>query len=168
MKNFDITKLQKLNQGMIDALDKMIGTELPRLMAQVPQDQDVAHEDYMVSVRKREGGALFDKNLTPFGDGGTNDLLSAAIPVKEYQYEFEQLVPGADGKINGTQAKKPMQDSKLPNATLRRIWTLADLDGDGKLDLLEFSICKHLIKMKLDGHDLPVEIPPAWASPIAE
>ena len=168
LRMFDITKLQKLNQGLIDALDKMISTELPRLMSQVPQDQDVTHEDYMQSVRKRDGGALYDKNLTPFGDGETLDLLNSPIPVNEFQYEFEQLGPGADGKVNGTQAKKPMQDSKLPNATLRRIWTLADLDSDGKLDLMEFAICKRLIKMKLDGHDLPVVIPQAWVSPIAE
>ena len=63
-----------------------------------------------------------------------------------------------------------MQKSKLPNATatLCRMWTLSDLDKDGKLDLREFAICKQLIKMKLDGHDLSVEIPDVWISPMAE
>jgi len=168
LKTFDITKLAKLNQGMIDALDKMIATELPRLMAQVPQDQELANDDYMMSVRKREGGALFESDLTPFGDGATMDILNSPLSVKEFQYEFEKLGPSSDGKINGTQAKQPMQESKLPNATLRRIWTLSDLDKDGKLDLREFAICKQLIKMKLDGHDLPIEVPDIWVSPMVE
>ena len=168
LKNLDIAKLQKFNQGMIDALDKMIASELPRLMAQVPQDQDVAHEDYMCAVKKREGGALFENDVTPFGDGATIDLLNSPLNTKLYQFEFEKLGPDHEGKINGTQAKGPMQGSKLPNAALRRIWTLSDDDKDGKLDLVEFAICKSLMQMKLDGHELPVELPQAWLSPIAE
>merc|ERR1719192_1000801 len=137
-------------------------------MAQVPQDQDLAHEDYMVNVRKREGGALFDKNLTPFGEGMTMDILNSPLPMREYEFEFEKLGPGGDGKINGTVARGPLQDSKLPNATLRRIWTLADFDQDGKLSLHEFAICKQLMKMKLEGHELPVELPQMWMSPVTE
>jgi len=166
LRNFDFTKLQKLNQSLIDALDKMLGTELPRLMSQVPQDQEVANSDYMLNVKKRDGGALYDKNLTPFGEGGTVDLLTAPVPVKKYQYEFEQLGPDAEGKITGTQAKQPMQDSKLPNTTLRRIWNLGDIDKDGKLDCHEFAIVKHLMQMKLDGHEIPIEIPNIWCNPL--
>ena len=168
LKNIDVNKMAKLNQNMITALDKMIATELPRLMTQVPQDQDVANADYMAAVKKREGGALYESDLSPFGDGATMDILNSALGLGDYENEFEELKPGADGKINGTQAKIPMQGSKLPNATLRRIWALADMDKDGKLDLLEFAICKRLMQMKLEGHDLPVEIPQIWVSPIAE
>ena len=168
LRTYDVTKLVKLDQRMIDALDKMIATELPRLMSQVPQDQDVAHEDYMCSVKKREGGALYEDDQTPFGVGATLDLLNTPLNPKEHQFEFEKLQPDQEGKINGTQAKGPMQISKLPNATLRRIWTLSDYDKDGKLDLVEFCICKRLMKMKLDNHELPVELPQAWLSPIAE
>ena len=96
------------------------------------------------------------------------DILNTPLPLKKLEFEFEELGPGADGKINGTKAKISMQNSKLPNATLRRIWNLADMDKDGQLDLLEFAICKQLMQMKLEGHDLPVEIPQVWVSPIAE
>ncbi|KAL5257074.1 hypothetical protein ACHWQZ_G012111 [Mnemiopsis leidyi] len=162
LKKCDFSKFKPMNQGLIDALDKMISTELPRLMAQVPQDQEVFHEDYMRNLNKREGGALYNEDTTPFGVGTTLDILNAPVPVNDYQYEFEQLGPGADGKINGTQAKGPMQDSKLPNSTLKRIWALGDIDKDGKLDIREFAIVKHLVKLKLDGHELPVEVPKIW------
>ena len=162
LKGYDFNKFQKLNQTLIDALDKMLGTELPRLMAQVPQDQECAHEDYMMNIKKREGGALYGKNITPFGDGATLDVMCAPLPIKDYLYEFEQLGPDEDEKLTGTQAKQTMQDSKLPNSSLKRIWTLADQDKDGKLTLYEFAIVKHLIKLKLEGHELPIELPKAW------
>jgi len=168
LRDCDFSTFKKLNPQMIEALDKMISTELPRLMSQVPQDQEVAHEDYMMNVRKREGGALYDENITPFGMGATMDILNSPIPMADYQYEFEQLGPDADGKVTGTQAKKPMQDSKLPNTTLKRIWTLGDVDKDGKLDIREFGIVKHLMKLKLDGHELPLEVPKVWLEALEE
>ena len=162
LKNCDFNTFKKLNLPMIEAVEKMLATELPRLMSQVPQDQEVAHEDFMKNVRKRDGGALYDNDVTPFGMGTTLDLLNSPVPVKLYQHEFESLGPGEDGKVTGTQAKKPMQDSKLPNTTLKRIWNLGDIDKDGKLDVREFAIVKHLMKIKLEGHELPVTVPKVW------
>ena len=80
---------------------------------------------------------------------------------------FERLGP-LNGKITGVQAGKVLQDSGLDFATIRRIWTLSDLDNDGSFDLREFAICKTLIKMKINLQDLPVEIPQVWLSPNAE
>jgi len=37
--------------------------------------------------------------------------------------------------------------------------TLADVDGDGRVDRKEFSIAMYLIKRCLHGHDLPSELP---------
>ena len=42
---------------------------------------------------------------------------------------------------------------------LGKIWKLADYDKDGFLDDEEFALAKHLIKVKLDGNDLPVKLP---------
>lgn len=52
-----------------------------------------------------------------------------------------------------------MVKSKLPNSVLGKIWKLADTDGDGFLDMDEFALAMHLIQVKLEGHDLPVELP---------
>lgn len=56
-------------------------------------------------------------------------------------------------------AKAEMVKSKLPNSVLGKIWKLADTDGDGFLDMDEFALAMHLIQVKLEGHDLPVELP---------
>lgn len=56
-------------------------------------------------------------------------------------------------------AKAEMVKSKLPNTVLGKIWKLSDIDKDGYLDADEFALAKHLIKVKLDGHDLPQKLP---------
>lgn len=58
-----------------------------------------------------------------------------------------------------TGAKSEMVKSKLPNAMLGKIWKLADVDMDGKLDMDEFALAMHLIDIKLDGHELPALLP---------
>ena len=58
-----------------------------------------------------------------------------------------------------TAAKSEMVKSKLPNSVLGKVWKLADVDKDGMLDSDEFSLAMHLINIKLDGHDIPHELP---------
>lgn len=52
-----------------------------------------------------------------------------------------------------------MVKSKLPNSVLSKIWKLSDIDNDGQLDAEEFALAMHLINVKLDGHDIPTELP---------
>ena len=42
-----------------------------------------------------------------------------------------------------------------------QIWGLSDLNGDGMMDLNEFSIACKLIKMKLTGYEVPPQLPPS-------
>lgn len=62
-------------------------------------------------------------------------------------------------------AKTEMVKSKLPNSVLGKIWKLADIDKDGFLDDEEFALAMHLIQVKIDGHDLPPELPPHLVPP---
>jgi hypothetical protein len=36
---------------------------------------------------------------------------------------------------------------------------LSDIDKDGQLDADEFALANYLINLKLDGHELPAELP---------
>lgn len=49
--------------------------------------------------------------------------------------------------------------SGLSNQILASIWSLSDLDSDGKLNLIEFSIAMHLINMCLRGFEVPKSLP---------
>jgi hypothetical protein len=76
----------------------------------------------------------------------------------KYDEKFDALSP-VDGKITGAAAKAEMIKSKLPNNVLGKVWKLSDVDKDGMLDSDEFALAMHLISIKMDGHDLPPELP---------
>lgn len=52
-----------------------------------------------------------------------------------------------------------MVKSMLPNSVLGKIWKLSDIEKDGFLDADEFALAMHLINVKLEGYDLPEELP---------
>ncbi|XP_038221368.1 intersectin-1-like [Zerene cesonia] len=54
-----------------------------------------------------------------------------------------------------------MLQSQLPPPVLGQIWTLADTNADGKLDLKEFSIACKIINLKLRGIEIPKSLPPS-------
>merc|ERR1719317_491131 len=43
---------------------------------------------------------------------------------------------------------------------LAQIWGLADMNGDGKMDINEFSVACKLINLRLKGMELPKSLPP--------
>lgn len=49
--------------------------------------------------------------------------------------------------------------SRLPNTELALIWRLSDVDNDGQLDLEQWALANHLVKVRLEGHDLPQTLP---------
>ncbi|KAM3603289.1 uncharacterized protein V6R79_019927 [Siganus canaliculatus] len=76
----------------------------------------------------------------------------------KHDKQFDSLTPVL-GYVSGEQARKFFIQSGLPPSVLAEIWNLADLDSDGKMDRLEFSIAMKLIKLKLQGQNLPSSLP---------
>ncbi|CAL8313742.1 unnamed protein product [Lota lota] len=76
----------------------------------------------------------------------------------KHDKQFDSLAPVL-GHVSGEQARKFFLQSGLPPPVLADIWGLADLDSDGKMDRLEFSIAMKLIKLKLQGRGLPTSLP---------
>ena len=139
-------------------------------MAQIPKEEAIAQETNGTAQKDAtvKGGA-FDRAAeveTPFGfgkgegfDKGSDE--SEWVVGKERKSvdaTFESLEP-IDGKINGRVAKEHMLKSKLPNSVLGKIWKLADVDKDGFLDADEFALAEYLINLKLEGHELPNDLP---------
>uniref|UniRef100_A0A3B4GIX8 Osteoclast-stimulating factor 1 n=1 Tax=Pundamilia nyererei TaxID=303518 RepID=A0A3B4GIX8_9CICH len=71
---------------------------------------------------------------------------------------FDSLSPTV-GCVTGDQAKRFFLQSGLPASVLADIWSLADMNKDGKMDRLEFSVAMKLIKLKLTGTPLPSSLP---------
>ncbi|XP_055005421.1 intersectin-2a isoform X2 [Boleophthalmus pectinirostris] len=76
----------------------------------------------------------------------------------KHDKQFDSLAPVL-GFVSGEQARKFFLQSGLPPSVLAEIWNLADMDSDGKMDRLEFSIAMKLIKLKLQGRNLPSSLP---------
>ncbi|CAG01795.1 unnamed protein product, partial [Tetraodon nigroviridis] len=128
----DLHKFQPLKPKLLEAVDDMLAHDIAGLMILVRQEET--------------------QLPNPVVKGGAFDGTPA------YDEIFYTLSP-VNGKVTGANAKKEMVKSKLPNTVLGKIWKLADIDKDGMLDDEEFALANHLIKVKLEGHELPSELP---------
>ena len=61
--------------------------------------------------------------------------------------------------ISFSAVKNAFLKSKLPDCVLDQVWIMSDIDGDGLLDIDEFALAMHLIKVKCNGFDLPDTLP---------
>ncbi|GAB1300436.1 Intersectin-1 [Apodemus speciosus] len=95
---------------------------------------------------------------TPFG--GSLDIWAITVEERaKHDQQFHSLKP-TSGFITGDQARNFFFQSGLPQPVLAQIWALADMNNDGKMDQVEFSIAMKLIKLKLQGYQLPSTLPP--------
>uniref|UniRef100_A0AAQ5ZC34 EH-domain containing 3 n=1 Tax=Amphiprion ocellaris TaxID=80972 RepID=A0AAQ5ZC34_AMPOC len=160
LQSQDLNKFQPLKPKLLEAVDDMLANDIASLMVLVRQEETQRPNAVV------KGGA-FDGTLDgPFGHGygeGAGEGIDEAEWVvardkPAYDEIFYTLSP-VNGKVTGANAKKEMVKSKLPNTVLGKIWKLADIDKDGMLDDEEFALANHLIKVKLEGHELPSDLP---------
>lgn len=141
----------------------MLAEDIARLMSQIPHEEE-KRTDTTSGVIK--GGAFEGCNESPFGIGklegadkgrGEDEWI---VGRDRYKYDevFQSLGP-INGKVTGASAKSELVKSKLPNSILGKIWKLSDIDRDGMLDADEFALAMHLVGLKLEGHELPAELP---------
>lgn len=156
----DFTKFQSLKPKLLDNVDDMLANDIARLMVMVWQ------EESQMTTQVVKGGTFEGTMNGPFGHGygegageGIDDLEWVVAKDKPTYDEIFYTLSPVNGKITGASAKKEMVRSKLPNTVLGKIWKLADVDHDGLLDDEEFALANHLIKVKLEGHELPAELP---------
>lgn len=72
--------------------------------------------------------------------------------------EFFDKLNFINGKIIGVVVKQEMVRSKFFNFVFGKIWKLVDIDKDGMLDMDEWVLVNYLIKIKLEGYDLFVDL----------
>lgn len=172
LQNQDFTRFNPIKPRLLEVVDGMLASDIARLMAQIPKEEAAGvvmnGEPPSAAAAQVHGGA-FDQTVeseTPFGfgkgegfDKGANEN-EWVVARERYKSDelFDTLEP-IDGKITGRAAKEHMVKSKLPNSVLGKIWKLADVDKDGMLDSDEFALANYLINLKLEGHELPTELP---------
>jgi len=76
-----------------------------------------------------------------------------------YTKQFQNLQKDTTKVINGHKAKEFFERSNLPTSELSQIWNLSDVNHDGALSLGEFCTAMHLVVLRLNGFQLPDELP---------
>uniref|UniRef100_A0A3Q4GLA1 Intersectin 1 (SH3 domain protein) n=1 Tax=Neolamprologus brichardi TaxID=32507 RepID=A0A3Q4GLA1_NEOBR len=91
-----------------------------------------------------------------------------AVP-QSSRLKYRQLFNSHDkmmsGHLTGPQARTILMQSSLPQTQLATIWSLSDIDQDGKLTAEEFILAMHLIDMAMSGLPLPPVLPPDYLPP---
>ncbi|PAV90034.1 hypothetical protein WR25_07655 [Diploscapter pachys] len=176
LQNQDFAKFNAIKPKLIEVVDGMLATDIARLMTQIPKEEAAAINQNGAAANGGpapempivRGGAFSQaqESETPFGFGKGEGFDKGAdesewVVNRERTHAdttFDSLGP-VDGFISGRVAKEHMVKSKLPNQVLGKIWKLADVDRDGQLDGDEFALANYLINLKLEGHELPLELP---------
>lgn len=83
--------------------------------------------------------------------------------------KFTQLFNTTDrtrcGFLTGAQARNLMVQSKLPQTILAQIWSLSDMDADGRLGCEEFVLAMYLCDLAIQGEAIPAKLPPELIPP---
>lgn len=77
----------------------------------------------------------------------------------KYTQLFNSLDKTRSGLLTGTQARGILMQSKLPQMTLANIWSLSDMDQDGRLGCEEFVLAMYLCDLGLQGEKIPTVLP---------
>lgn len=141
----DFSTFKPIDPEKLQALETLLAVDLPKLVQMIPEE--IRQDDMVVPA------GVLGANAEPC----FKVQWERPVPAS-YKADFEQIGP-VDGKVNAQQARQKMVESHLPSNVLQRIWMLADVDKDGYLTLREYSIAMHLVRMKLDGQDLPDTLP---------
>ena len=97
---------------------------------------------------------------------------SAKVPwavTKDEKKIYDDLFKAWDGfnkgAIAGDVAIELMGQSGLERRDLEAVWTLADPNNKGVLNMDEFAVAMHLIYRKLNGYPVPARLPPELIPP---
>ncbi|XP_054706164.1 intersectin-1-like [Uloborus diversus] len=88
---------------------------------------------------------------------------------QQSKLKFTQLFNSYDrtrtGFLTGAQAKNMLVSTGLSQPVLAQIWSLSDIDGDGRLSCEEFVLAMHLAESVKAGDALPGVLPPDLIPP---
>lgn len=167
LERCEIHKFPKLNPKMIDAMDEVLGRDIPRLLKQIPNYKKLqsAATGNAENPFDQDSEAKVDQANVPSGGDLRQQawIITGALKSKYDNYFFR--LSGGQEKISGATARPIMLESGLSDAQLWKIWQLGDIDSDGHLDPEEFAVVMYLVDETKAGKELPEKLPPELIPP---
>ncbi|KIK68649.1 hypothetical protein GYMLUDRAFT_36129 [Collybiopsis luxurians FD-317 M1] len=116
-----------------------------------------------------QGGMNLQQSFQQQNQGSAPKISWALSKAEKKQYDqiFRAWDSHNTGFIEGSNAQSVFGQSGLSEQELARIWTLADVDDRGKLNIAEFHIAMGLIYRRLNGNEIPDTLPPELVPPSA-
>lgn len=149
--NNDLSLFPSLNVGLVTGIEDILSSAIPRLSAthskKMMEHGFTEQEINPFSTQTTQLQTSLVQFSLKNGNGNENDDELWSLNKEEFsQYakEFDELKP-IEGKLSGTELREVLSSSGLSRKDLKQVWNLADIDGDGSLDVLEFALAKHLI-----------------------
>ena len=151
VSNMDFSTFPKYKPELFEALAEVLARAIPEIMNLLPQPSDA-----------EEGKEEDDEGENPFAEvqlvKGTATWRITAAHKAECDNVFSTLKQN-NGKASGSAVKAVLMKSDLEMNDLRKIWELADIDKDGKMDAGEFAVAMWLVNEKMAGKPLPDVLP---------
>jgi len=156
-----INKLPKIKKNDIPTLNRILEQEIPKLMQDLPNAEEKSDFGTSGAAMNPFAAVAMEQDAAVSASQGwiVNSAMKATYDIK-----FHALALQA-GKASGGQIMNVMLQSGLQHDTLKAIWTLADIDSDGKMDHEEFACCMYLIDHVKKGLKLPPTLPMRMVPP---
>ncbi|KAI8381319.1 uncharacterized protein BYT42DRAFT_566105 [Radiomyces spectabilis] len=145
------------------AMTTGIGRPLAPQMNNKPR---IDNTDFSQKMMPNQSGAT--NLLIPSLGTQPNEKISWKISPEEkqrYREIFYAWETSGSGYMTGDVARNVLTQSGLQQSDLMKIWSLADRDNKGSLDVDEFAIAMHLIYRKLNNFEIPAVLPSELAPP---
>uniref|UniRef100_A0A158R4P9 Epidermal growth factor receptor substrate 15-like 1 n=1 Tax=Syphacia muris TaxID=451379 RepID=A0A158R4P9_9BILA len=134
---------------------------------------DTASTSYMTSnlsltsLQPRSQSVQPTATSTPVHVSHMSSLNLSSWPIQSMRYEqdFKTADVNGDGLVSGADIRDELLKSGLPQATLARLWALADVKKTGVLNLEQFSLIMYFIEQCKQGCQIPTVLPPNLIPP---
>jgi len=156
-----INKLPKIKKNDIPSLNDILERQIPKLMQDLPNTEEKS--DFGSSGASSNPFAAVAMEKDAAVSASQAWIVNSAMK-STYDIKFHSLSLHG-GKAAGGQIMNVMLQSGLQRETLKAIWTLADIDSDGKMDHEEFALCMFLIDHVKKGLKLPKTLPMRMVPP---
>jgi len=158
LKQFDIWKFPDLKKKELAVIDDILTNGIPKLLTNIQFTEE--------SKDDGPGFNPFDMDEGPNVQAARGNWVVNSTMKGKYDEDFYCLQL-TNGYAPGSQLKGVMvkNGAGLTNDTLAKIWDLADIDKDGKMDDVEFALMMYLISYVKDGNMLPSVLPIRFVPP---